>query len=89
MTTRRGWTDAGLPAVGDDGSLWTVMDASRLLGPPELTAAQVRNLIRLANISPVGIRRSNPGSGRGARVYRADDLIRVYEALHSVQSDSP
>lgn len=89
--SKRGWSNAGLPAVGDDGTLWTVTDGARLLGPPELSVAQVRTLIRLAGVAPVGIRRT-PGSGRGARVYRADDLIRVYEALHGVAdqpSDSP
>lgn len=84
--TGRGWSNAGLPAVGDDGTLWSVADAARLLGPPELSADQVRNLIRLAGVRPVGIRRI--GVGRGARVYRADDLIRVYEALHGV-TDQP
>jgi hypothetical protein len=82
--TRRGWSNAGLPTVGDDGALWSVADAARLLGPPDLNADQVRNLIRLTNIRPVGIRRIGRHSGRGARVYLAGDLIRAYDALHGV-----
>jgi hypothetical protein len=90
--TNRGWSTDGLPAVGDDPTLWTAAEAAVLLGPPELPVERVRSLIRLTGIQPVGKRRNTVGvmanSGRHARVYRADDLIRAYEALHGV-GDQP
>lgn len=90
--TNRGWTAEGLPTVGDDPSLWTAGEAATLLGPPALSVDQVRHLIRLTGIAAVGRRRSTlsgyAASGRYARVYKADDLIRAYEALHGV-ADQP
>lgn len=83
--TNRGWTDAGLPTVGDDPKLWTVSDASGLLGPPQLTAAQVRSLVQLARLTPVG-RRRVARTGRHARVYRAAELIQAYDTLYALQT---
>jgi hypothetical protein len=56
-----------------------------LLGPPELTPTQVRNLIRCASLRAAGKRRtsSSPG-GRHSKVYPAKDLIRLYESLFSL-----
>lgn len=81
--TGRGWSSEGLPTVGDDDKLWTVSEASQLLGPPELTPAQVRNLVKLAAIEPVGKRRTTRfgTSGRHARVYKAEELIKAYDRL--------
>lgn len=83
-TTNRGWLSADLPVKGDDPSLWTAADASRLLGPPVLSTDQVRQLIRMVGMVPVGKRRagSTQARGRYARVYPADSLIRAYEALY-------
>lgn len=84
--TGRGWSAAGLPAVGDDETLWTVAEAACHLGPPVLTVVEVRNLVRLARIDPVGKRRTTSlgQSGRYARVYRAVDLIKAYEGMHQI-----
>lgn len=84
--TERGWSSSGLPTVGDDETLWTVSDAAKLLGPPQLSEAQVRQLIRMIDIQPVGKRRVTPfgRSGRHARVYPAEALIKAYDALSRV-----
>lgn len=89
--TGRGWSSAGLRVVGDDENLWTVADAARLLGPPVLTEAQVRQLIRLIGIQPMGKRNtSQPGrSARHARVYHSLDLIRAFDAIHRLSEDLP
>jgi len=82
----RGWSSANLRIVGDDPTLWTTGDAARLLGPPELSPVQVRELIRVTGLQPVGKRRvtARGQSGRHARVYWASDLIRAYDALYRV-----
>jgi hypothetical protein len=84
----RGWSSHGLSTVGDDTSLWTVSDAANLLGPPDLDAAQVRELIKMFrlkyDLKPVGKRRVTVRGrgGRHARVYRADSLIKAYNDLN-------
>lgn len=80
---KRGWSSSGLKTVGDDPELWTVSDASRLLGPPDLAIREVRNLVKIFDIEPVGKRRvTDQGhSGRHARVYRADEFITAYDAI--------
>jgi hypothetical protein len=87
----RGWSSSGLPTVGDDPSLWTATDASRLLGPPVLTPVQVRQLILMTGLHPVGKRRvtSRGTSGRHARVFRAIELIRAFEALYHGTTKAP
>lgn len=81
--TKRGWTSAGLRLVGDDERLWTVEEAARLLGPPVLKEHQVRQLITMMGIAPVGTRRPSREDKRGRqpRVYRAIDLIKAYDML--------
>lgn len=82
----RGWSSSGLRTVGDDETLWTVADAATLLGPPQLTHVQVRQLIKMVNIEPAGKRRVTPRGrpGRHARVYPAEALIKAYDALSRV-----
>lgn len=82
----RGWTSKGLPTVGDDDTLWTVAEAACHLGPPVLSVTRVRQLVHIANIEPVGQRRTSPHgtAGRYARVYRAIDFIEAYEALSRI-----
>lgn len=81
MSARHGWTSAGLTVVSpDDPRFWSVADASRLLGPPELTEAQVRQLVRLAGLAPRG-KRSNGPRRRHVRVYDATALIDAFETL--------
>lgn len=79
----RGWTSEGLPTVGDDETLWTAAQAAVLLGPPDLSVSEVRRLIREQRIGAVGKRRTTGygQSGRHARVYRAEELIKAYDQL--------
>jgi len=83
MTSKRGWSSDGLKTVGDDPELWTVADAARLLGPPDLEVREVRNLVKIFSIHPSGKRRvtSAGHSGRHARVYPASELIKAYHAI--------
>jgi hypothetical protein len=85
----KGWSSAGLKALGDDPHSWTAADAARLLGPPTLTQSQVRALIRMASLVPVGKRRvtSYGQAGRYARCYRASDLIALYSTLEQVMGE--
>lgn len=78
----RGWSSEGLPVVGEDPGLWTVASAAAVLGPPQLTPAQLRARVRVAGLVPVGKRRVTEAghSGRHARVYRATELIQLYES---------
>jgi len=79
----RGWSSDGLKTVGDDEQLWTVADAAKLLGPPQPSQLQVRQLIKMLDIQPSGKRRVTPAGrpGRHARVYDAQALIKAYDAL--------
>lgn len=86
----RGWSSAGLRTVGDDPNLWTVTDAARLLGPPELSPAQVRQLVKIFNIKAQGKRRvtADGRSGRHARVYDAQSLIKAYHAIQELEQEN-
>lgn len=81
----RGWSSQGLRVVADDEALWTVDDASNLLGAAEkkLSPEKVRQLIILFGLEPTGKRRTTPygTSGRYARVYNSIDLIKAYDTL--------
>jgi hypothetical protein len=79
----RGWSSEGLPVVAEDPHLWTLTHAAGLLGPPQLTPAQLRTRVRVAGLVPVGKRRVTESghSGRHARVYRATELIQLYESF--------
>jgi hypothetical protein len=81
--TARGWSSAGLKVVGDDPEFWTVFDAAKFLGPPELSPEQVRQLVRMKHLEPEGKRRTTSygTSGRYARVYSSIALIKAYDAL--------
>jgi hypothetical protein len=81
--TRRGWTTAGLTLVEADDRLWTIGEAARLLGPPVLKEYQVRQLVVMMQLKPVGTRRPDrvDKRGRQPRVYRAIDFIRAYDVL--------
>jgi hypothetical protein len=86
-TSKRGWSSEGLQVVSqDDPGYWSTADAANLLGPPELTQAQVRQLIRLSNLQPAGKRRvtMRGRGGRHVRVYRASELIRAHDAIAQV-----
>jgi hypothetical protein len=85
-TARKGWSSAGLVTVGDNAGLWTAEQAAAILGPPILTPTQVRHLIRCASLQPAGKRRVSPHgmAGRHARVYKAEELIRLYDAVYGV-----
>lgn len=87
MSAPRGWSSAGLKVVGDDPELWTVADASKLLGPPDLDVREVRNLVRIFSIDPAGKRRVTPSKqgGRHARVYPASEFIKAYDAIQRMK----
>lgn len=79
----RGWSSKGLKAVGDDETLWTAAEAAVFLGPPDLNVDEVRRLIKLFGITPVGKRSTNGHGqpGRHARVFRASEFIEAYDKL--------
>lgn len=89
----RGWTSADLTPVGDDDTLWTIADTMRTLGalpgyedlPLAVSEARVRVLTQVFGKEPQGKRRTSPKGtpGRYARVYRAQDMIELYEMLNS------
>lgn len=81
--TRRGWSSIGLCVMDEADQHWTVAEASKLLGPPQLTDAQVRFLITAMQIQPTGTRMKDGHDKRGRRprVYRAIDLIKAYDVL--------
>jgi hypothetical protein len=84
VAPRRGWSSGNLPVVStDDPNFWSVADASSLLGPPDLSEAQVRQLVRLAGLEPVGKR--NAGSRRRhVRVYPAAAFIQAFEKIATI-----
>lgn len=81
---RRGYETKYLPVVSpDDPNYWSVSDAAKLLGPPELTETQVRQLVHLVGMTPKG-KRSGGSRRRHVRVYDAGELSRAYAAIASV-----
>ncbi len=85
--SKRGWSSEGLDVISaDDPGFWSTADAARFLGPPELSQAQVRQLVRLGGLEPAGKRRVTirGRGGRHVRVYRSSDLIKAYEAISSI-----
>ncbi len=76
------WTSTDLRVVGDDNRYWTVAQAAAILGPPRLSVSDVRQLLRLHGVEPVGKRRTSvTRTGRYARVYLATDIIKAHESL--------
>lgn len=59
---------------------WTVEDATALLDPP-MTAEQVRALIVVAGLPPVGIRPAGRKGGRPAKTYRQADVLKAHAAV--------
>lgn len=94
----RGWTSQDLP-VTEDESLWTIADAAHFLGalpndPPTLPVTATMTKLRILSrfhLTPVGKRRTTPAGhpGRYARVYPADDFIRLYEQLNPETQKAP
>jgi hypothetical protein len=82
--TKRGYATRSLGVVAeDDERYWSVADAARLLGPPMMTEAQVRNLIHLASLEPQGKRRGG-SRRRHVRVYDASEILRAHSAISTV-----
>lgn len=80
---KRGYATRGLPVVAeDDERYWSVSDAASILGPPDLTEMQVRQLVHLLDMQPVG-KRSGGSRRRHVRVYDASKLARAYAAIAS------
>jgi hypothetical protein len=85
MNTKRGWSSAGLPLIeGHYDIYWSTTEAAYLLGPPQLSEEQVRQLVHLVGMQPVGKRWVKGRGTRHVRVYRANELIRAYEAIAGV-----
>lgn len=63
----------------DPDMLWSVADAVELLDPP-MTRRQIRALITLADIRPVGTRSAGRLGGRPAYVYDAHAIQRAHRA---------
>lgn len=85
---KRGYATRDLPVVSpDDARYWSVADAARLLGPPDLTEAQVRQLVNLTGMVPKG-KRFGGARRRHVRVYDADKLAKAYHAIASVMEDA-
>jgi hypothetical protein len=81
---RRGYATRSLPVVSvDDERYWSVSDAASILGPPDLSEMQVRQLVHLLNMQPIG-KRSGGSRRRHVRVYDAAHLARAYAAIESV-----
>jgi hypothetical protein len=86
----RGWTSQDLPVVEDE-TYWTVADAAHYMGPlpgddPRLPIAATMTKLRILSrfhLTPIGKRRTTPPGhpGRYARVYAADDFIKLYEQM--------
>jgi hypothetical protein len=82
--SKRGYATRELPVIAsDDPRYWAVSDAATLLGPPDLSEAQVRQLIHLIGLEPVG-KRSGGSRRRHVRVYDANHLARAYAAIANV-----
>ena len=78
---RRGYATANLDVVSlDDARYWSVTTAAELLGPPQLTESQVRQLIHLIHLEPAG-KRPSGSRRRHVRVYDASKLARAYAAI--------
>ncbi|MEU4578949.1 hypothetical protein [Nonomuraea sp. NPDC023979] len=60
--------------------LWTIEDAARELHPV-MTAEQVRALIALAGLQPVGKRPPGPHGGRPAKLYDGEQLRRAHAVV--------
>ena len=82
--TRRGYATRDLPLVEiDDERFWSVSDAAKILGPPEMSELQVRQMIHLFRFEPSG-KRVGGARRRHIRVYDASLLARAHAALASV-----
>lgn len=85
MTVKRGWSSEGLKVIPEeDPNYWSTADAARLLGPPDLSHTQVRQLVHLAGLEPVGKKRLTGRGGRHVRVYRSSDLIKAFNAIADI-----
>lgn len=86
VAPRRGWSSQDLKVVStSDDRYWSIADAAELLGSPHLSETQVRQLVKLAGLEPVGKRNAGPRR-RHVRVYEAADLIDAFEKIASVIS---
>ncbi|XVQ83174.1 hypothetical protein ACQP2K_30670 [Microbispora siamensis] len=66
-------------AVVDLDMAWSIEDAVALLHP-EMTAAQVRAMIDLGGIRPIGTR-PRPGRGRPPAVYDSEQLMKAHAVV--------
>lgn len=66
---------------------WTIDDAAALLNPA-MSAAQVRALVTIAGLEPIGKRRPGARGGRPAAVYDMGALMRAHAVVVALL-DSP
>lgn len=66
--------------LGVSYELWTVEDAARELHP-EMTVEQVRALVALAALKPIGKRPPGPHGGRPAKVYDGEQLRQAHAVI--------
>jgi hypothetical protein len=63
-----------------------VSDAARLLGPPAWSEPQVRQLVQLLDLRPVGKRQSG-ARRRHVRVYDASTMVRAHTVLSTLSQE--
>jgi hypothetical protein len=59
---------------------WTIEEAAAILDPP-LNPGQVRALVALAGLTPIGKRRSGGRGGRPAAVYDVAALVDAHAVI--------
>lgn len=70
-----------------DSRYWSASEACRILAP-HLSAATVRTIIRAAGLTPAATRHSSSFRGRPARVYEAEELIRLLAVVATEETAS-
>jgi hypothetical protein len=85
-TGHKGWK--GLPEVPLNGQNWPLDVAAEMLDIP---LNDLRVLVRVFEIEPSGTAKlaSFSRQGRQKRVYSAQRLIELYEAIHTFRRDTP
>lgn len=80
----KGW--GGLAPVNLDGMNWPLSTAAQLLGIDE---KDLRDLVRITGLGPSGTAqmRSYRSQGRAARVYPAQSLIMITEAVAKLREE--
>lgn len=62
----------------DDDRYWPLDFASKMLGPPEIEVGDLRTLVAVLGLRPVGLMKMNNGRGRPSQAYDASELSELY-----------